>query len=88
MTDYVAFLRGINVGASKRVKMAELREALERACAERERVAVRGRHVYACHPDGIRDSKLAKQIDSRHLGVKATASNWRTVTKMLELTRG
>lgn len=177
MTDYVVFLRGINIGANRRLKMAELREALadagyeavrtvgqsgnvalrsggdaanvergvaaalseafgldvavmvrsadelaavvaadpfgddaddparyqvsflsaepasaaveelERACAASERVAVRGRHVYAWHADGIRDSKLAKQIDSRHLGVETTARNWRTVTKMLDLLR-
>jgi uncharacterized protein (DUF1697 family) len=175
MTDYVAFLRGINVGASQRLKMAELREALadagyegvrtlgqsgnvalssaadaaaverevagvlgdafgldvavmvrtrdelaavvvadpfgddaddparyqvsflsaepdgaaveelERACVAPERVAVRARHVYAWHPNGIRDSELAKQLDSRRLGVEITARNWRTVTKMLQL---
>jgi uncharacterized protein (DUF1697 family) len=37
------------------------------------------------HPNGIRDSELAKQLDSRRLGVEVTARNWRTVTKMLEL---
>lgn len=60
-------------------------EELERACVAPERVAVRGRHVYAWHPNGIRDSELAKRIASRRLGVEVTARNWRTVIKMLDL---
>jgi len=37
-------------------------------------------------PDGIERSRLAANID-RHLGVTATARNWRTVRKLLDLAK-
>jgi uncharacterized protein (DUF1697 family) len=58
---------------------------LERADVTPERVAVRGREVYAWHPQGVGHSELAKLITGRRLGVEVTARNWRTVTKLLEL---
>jgi uncharacterized protein (DUF1697 family) len=60
-------------------------EQLEKAAAPPERVAVRGREIYAWHPDGVGRSDLAKLISERHLGAGVTARNWRTVTKLLEL---
>ena len=60
-------------------------EELERADVAPEQVAVRGREVYAWHPDGLARSELAKLITDRRLGVEVTARNWRTVTKLLEL---
>lgn len=59
--------------------------ALERAAVAPERVAVRGREVYAWHPGGVGRSALAKSITARALGVEVTARNWRTVTRLLEL---
>jgi uncharacterized protein (DUF1697 family) len=50
-----------------------------------ERVVFAGREVYAWHPDGIQRSPLAALITDRRLGVVATARNWNTVTKLLEL---
>jgi uncharacterized protein (DUF1697 family) len=50
-----------------------------------ERCVVSGREIYAWHPNGIRDSALARQLADRRLGVTATARNWNTVTKLLEL---
>jgi len=58
---------------------------LKHAAEPPERVAVRGREVYAWHPGGVGRSELAKAIDERRLGVGVTARNWRTVTKLLEL---
>jgi uncharacterized protein (DUF1697 family) len=49
-----------------------------------ERFAVSGREVYAWHPDGLQRSKLARAL-GEGLGVTATARNWNTVTKLLEL---
>jgi uncharacterized protein (DUF1697 family) len=49
-------------------------------------VAVRGREIYAWHPEGIQRSPLARMLDDRRLGVTATARNWATVTKLLALT--
>lgn len=60
-------------------------EELARADVAPERVVVRGREVYAWHPDGIGRSQLAKLISDRRLEVEVTARNWRTVTKLLEL---
>ncbi len=58
---------------------------LEAADVAPERVAVRGREVYAWHPGGVGRSELAKLISDRRLGVEVTARNWRTLTKLLEL---
>ena len=63
---------------------ARVRE-LERADVAPERVAVRGREIYAWHPGGIGRSELAKLITGRRLGVELTARNWRTVNKLLEV---
>src|SRR3954464_14963184 len=52
-----------------------------------ERVAVHGREIYAWHPGGVQRSPLAKLLTDKKLGVAATARNWNTVTKLLELAR-
>ena len=49
-----------------------------------ERFELRGREAYAWHPDGIQRSKLARAVGDG-LGVSATARNWNTVKKLLEL---
>jgi uncharacterized protein (DUF1697 family) len=46
------------------------------------------REIYAHFPDSIRDSKLAARFTDRRLGVAATARNWNTVTKLVELSGG
>jgi uncharacterized protein (DUF1697 family) len=46
------------------------------------------REIYAHFPDSIRDSKLAGRFTDRRLGVAATARNWNTVTRLLELSGG
>jgi uncharacterized protein (DUF1697 family) len=69
---------------SAKPKLARVKE-LEGAAVAPERVAVRGREVYAWHPGGVGRSELAKLITERRLGVEVTARNWRTVTKLLEL---
>ena len=48
-------------------------------------VIVRGRELYAWHPDGVQRSPLAKLLDDEKLGVVSTARNWNTVTRLLEL---
>ena len=52
--------------------------------AAREEIALRGRVFYLHAPDGIGRSKLAERVE-KLLGVSATARNWRTATKTLEL---
>jgi uncharacterized protein (DUF1697 family) len=58
---------------------------LEQAAAGEERVKHVGRELYAWHPDGVGRSKLAALMSGKGLGVTATARNWTTVTKLLEL---
>lgn len=72
---------------SAKPKAAVVRE-LEAADVAPERVVVSGREIYAWHPDGIHRSGLAKLLTDKQLGVTATARNWSTVTKLLELARG
>jgi uncharacterized protein (DUF1697 family) len=58
---------------------------LEEAAAEKERVVLIGREIYAWHPEGIGRSRLWTLLAGRGLGVTATARNWTTVAKLLEL---
>lgn len=52
---------------------------------EPERLVHVGREIYAWHPDGIHTSPLAKLLTDKRLGVVATARNWNTTTKLLEM---
>jgi uncharacterized protein (DUF1697 family) len=63
---------------------------LEALAAESgERFAARGRALYAWHPEGIQQSKLATRLTPKRLGVTiATARNWTTVTTLLEMAAG
>jgi uncharacterized protein (DUF1697 family) len=58
---------------------------LEEAAAPGERVVADGREIYAWHPEGVARSKLWAALAGKGLGVTATARNWTTVTKLLEL---
>jgi uncharacterized protein (DUF1697 family) len=64
---------------------AETVRRLEEARADRERLAVIGREVYAWHPEGAARSRLWSLLAGKALGVTATSRNWTTVTKLLEL---
>jgi uncharacterized protein (DUF1697 family) len=64
---------------------AELVRKLEEAAAPTERVVAEGREIYAWHPEGVARSKLWAMLAGKGLGVTATARNWTTVTKLLEL---
>ncbi|MEA2255523.1 MAG: hypothetical protein QOG35_1568 [Solirubrobacteraceae bacterium] len=52
-----------------------------------ERWAVRGLEVYVWYPGGFRDSPLGKALSARPLAPIATARNWNTVTRVLEIAR-
>jgi uncharacterized protein (DUF1697 family) len=60
-------------------------QKLEGVALESEHFVVSGREVYAWHPAGVARSKLWALLAGRGLGVTATARNWTTVTKLLEL---
>ena len=60
-----------------------VRELEEVATADEKVVSI-GRELYAWHPDGVARSKLWARLAGKNLGT-ATARNWTTVTKLLEL---
>ena len=64
---------------------AALLRRLEEVAAPSERVVAEGREIYAWHPEGVARSKLWAALAGKGLGVTATARNWTTVTKLLEL---
>jgi uncharacterized protein (DUF1697 family) len=51
-----------------------------------DRFHVDGRHVYLHHPNGLGRSRLSADYFEKTLGVRATARNWNTVLKLVELT--
>jgi uncharacterized protein (DUF1697 family) len=67
---------------------AALVRKLEEVAAPAERVVAEGREIYAWHPEGVARSKLWAMLAGKGLGVTATARNWTTVTKLLELADG
>ena len=58
---------------------------LEELAVGDERLVADGRELYAWHPAGVARSKLWAALAGRGLGVTATARNWTTVTKLLDL---
>ena len=64
---------------------ASVVESLESADVAPEQIAVRGAEIYTWHAGGIQRSPAAKLLTDAKLGVTATARNWNTVTKLLEL---
>jgi uncharacterized protein (DUF1697 family) len=60
-------------------------EKLAALAAGDEQLIAEGRELYAWHPAGVARSKLWAGLAGRGLGVTATARNWTTVTKLLEL---
>ena len=63
----------------------EVVDRLEAAAAAGERFAVAGREIYAWHPDSVARSRLWALLAGQGLGVTATARNWTTVGKLLEM---
>jgi uncharacterized protein (DUF1697 family) len=63
----------------------KIEEMLEAAATANEQFVIIGREIYAWHPDSVRQSKLWTLLAGPKLGVAATARNWTTVTKLLEL---
>jgi uncharacterized protein (DUF1697 family) len=64
---------------------AEVVRKLEELVAGDERFVAGDRELCAWHPAGVARSKLWAALAGRGLGVTATARNWTTVTKLLEL---
>jgi uncharacterized protein (DUF1697 family) len=67
---------------------ADAARELEAADVAPERIAVHGREIHVWHANGIQRSPAGALIARADLGVTATARNWSTVTKLLELAGG
>jgi uncharacterized protein (DUF1697 family) len=61
-------------------------DTLESIKIKSERFALKGKLFYFHAPDGVGRSKLAGRVE-KALGVAATARNWRTVLKLLEMAK-
>lgn len=68
-----------------RAPTAEATRKLDPARSPPDRFSVQGSEIYLHVPNGFGRSKLTLDYFERGLGVKGTARNWRTVTKLLEL---
>ncbi|HKS97936.1 MAG TPA: DUF1697 domain-containing protein [Rugosimonospora sp.] len=59
--------------------------SVDRAAYHPEQFQVGQREIYAWLPGGIQDSRLARELSDRRLGVTVTARNWNTVTALAAL---
>jgi uncharacterized protein (DUF1697 family) len=64
---------------------AKVVRELARVDVAPEQIVVSGREIYAWYPNGFQRAKLGKVLSEQRLGVTATARNWNTVTKLLEI---
>jgi uncharacterized protein (DUF1697 family) len=60
--------------------------ALAALDVEPERAKVVGSDVYVDYPNGLGRAKLTGSLLERQIGVPGTARNWKTVTRLAELT--
>jgi uncharacterized protein (DUF1697 family) len=62
-------------------------DAIDPAAFMPEEFRAGDRVIYAWYKDGLTGSKLAGALSEKRLGVTATARNWNTVTRLLEIAR-
>ncbi|MDX6284944.1 MAG: hypothetical protein QOG53_429 [Frankiales bacterium] len=65
---------------------AKLVTAVESESFAPDKFWVDGREVYMWCPNGVGRAKLPKDFFAKRLAVSATARNWNTVSKLVELT--
>lgn len=80
-TVHLFFLKGAAAGAT--APAPDLAK-IQGAAGPNERFDVTEKVFYLHTPDGFAKSRLAERIE-RLLGVEATARNWRTVNRLIEL---
>jgi uncharacterized protein (DUF1697 family) len=74
---HVVFLSGPPAAASV--------EELDPKRSPPDEFSVRGREIYLHLPNGMGRSKLTVDYFEKRLGVRATARNWKTLNKLIEL---
>lgn len=62
--------------------------ALMKANTGPEACAIKGRDIYIHYSEGIGRSKFTNNVIERELGLKGTARNWNTVTRLVALAAG
>jgi uncharacterized protein (DUF1697 family) len=70
------------VMALKSVPTSDALATLQAAIPGREIIAAGGRELFIAYPDGIGDSRLTGAVIERRLGVRGTARNWNTATRL------
>jgi uncharacterized protein (DUF1697 family) len=83
LADVAVEPKRYQVSFFERAPAASTVKALEELATAGERLVAIGRELYAWHPDGVARSRLWAGLAARDLG--ATARNWNTVTKLLEI---
>ncbi|MDQ6800384.1 MAG: DUF1697 domain-containing protein [Acidobacteriota bacterium] len=66
----------------ERAPEGENLKALQAAIKGRETFRAGGRHLYMVYPDGVGTSKLTHAVIEKKLGMRGTARNWNTVSKL------
>ncbi len=62
-------------------------DALVKFATKSEEFHLRGKEIYLFYPNGAGRSKLSNNLIERKLGVTATTRNWRTVSKLADLSK-
>jgi uncharacterized protein (DUF1697 family) len=75
----------VHVAFLSQAPTAEEVKALKAKTSENEQARCSGREVYLYYRDGMGQAKMTGAVIERVLGVKATARNWNTVTKLYEM---
>jgi uncharacterized protein (DUF1697 family) len=83
-SDVITYIQSGNVAPRADVPVVAERHG-DRVLDE---VKVRGREAYLHTPKGYGNSKLSGMFIEKQLQVAATARNWNTVTKLLDLAAG
>jgi len=75
----------VHIAFLSQAPKAEAVKKLETLATKTEQVRHAGREVYLYYRDGMGKAKLTGTVIERVLGVRATARNWNTVTKLYEM---
>jgi uncharacterized protein (DUF1697 family) len=86
LADVAVDPKRYQVSFFERAPAAGAVKALAELASGGERLVAIGRELYAWHPSGVARSRLWAGLAARELG--ATARNWNTVTKLLEIADG
>jgi uncharacterized protein (DUF1697 family) len=87
------FLPGADPATLYVIFLQEIPERKSVAAVDARRFApdefqILGREIFARYPNGYGRSKMTNAFFEKELGIRGTARNWNTVTKLLQLAQG